>query len=92
VFGPTFVFHFCLLWPCVDLLGLFVTGPKALIRSVLGGEMGGSMRESRVHGSAGWCGSILTNRDAPSSGARMGSSYVPLGVAREYMCCGGVRG
>jgi len=76
----------------VDLLGLFVMGPRALIYCALGGEMGRSMRESRVYGSAEWYGSAAVHRGALPLGARMGSSYDPLEVAKENKCCGGVKG
>ena len=76
----------------MDLLGLFVMGPRALICGVSGGEMGRSMRESRVHGSDGWYGSAAAHRGALPPGARMGSSYDPLEVVMEYEYCGGVSG
>ena len=86
------MFLVCVLWPCVDLLGLFGMGHGALICCILGGEVGQSMRKSRVHGSARWYESVAAYRGALPPGARMGSSYDPLEVAREYEYCRGVRG
>jgi len=80
------------MWPYVDKLGLFVMGPGALICGVSGGEMDRSMRESRVPGSAAWYGSAAAHRGALPPGARMGSSYDPVEVAREYKYCRGVKG
>ncbi len=66
--------------------------PRDRVCGILGGEMGRSMWENRVHGSAEWYGDAAVHRGALPLGPRLGSSSVPLEVAREYRCCGGVKG
>ena len=67
-------------------------GPGDRICGVLGGEMGRTMRECRVHGSAEWYGRVAAYCGALPPGARMGSSYDLLEVAMEYKYCRGVKG
>ena len=67
------MFVFCVLSPCVDLLGLFVIGARARVCGFL-------------------YGSVAALRDVLPLGVRLGSSYGPLIVAREYTYCRGVRG
>ena len=67
------VFVFCVLRPCVDVLGLFVIGAGARVCGV-------------------FYGGVAALRDVLPLGVRLGGSYAPLGVSREYTYCGGVRG
>jgi len=67
------VFVFCVLIPCVDLLGRFVIETGARVCGFL-------------------YGSVAALRDVLPLGVRLGSSYVPSGVARGYTYCEGVRG
>jgi hypothetical protein len=91
--GPYFLVSlFRVMWPCEGLLGLLVMGPKDRVCGVNGGEMGWSMRESRVHGSAEWYGGAAMHRGVLPPRPRLGSNCVPLEVVSEYTCCGGVKG
>ena len=67
-------------------------GPRDRVCSVLGGEMGLDMQESRVRGGVDWYGGVDVHRGALPPGPRLGCKCVPPEVAMECRCCGGIKG